>query len=63
MRAIACDNEFNWFTKHVHALLGGSFYYGVGSVHYGYQDSAGRDAENVGGILLPVRRHPEESGC
>ena len=58
-RAITCDDEFNWFTKHKHALLSGGFYYGVSSVHYGYQDGACRDSEDVGGILLPVWRHPE----
>ena len=62
-RAITCNDEFDLFTKHKYSLLCGGFDDGIGGVHNGYQDSAGWDAEDVGGVLLPVRRHPKESCC
>ena len=62
-RAVAGDYEFSLFTKHEHSLLSGGFDHRVSSVHYGDQHCAGGGSENVCGILLPVRRHPEECGC
>ena len=61
--AVACDDEFGLFTEHVDALLCGSFYDGVSGVNYRYQNGAKRDAKDVCGILLPMRRHPKQGGC
>ena len=62
-QTVTCYDELNRFSKHENALLGGSLDYGVGGVHNGYQYGTGWDSEDVGGVLLPVWRHPEKCSC
>ena len=61
--AVTCDNEFGLFTEHEDALLCGGFYDGVGGVYYRYQNGAKGDAEDIRGVLLPMRRHPKQGSC